>query len=236
MQGLRTLRRIATLEASALPNTGAGGYRVYVYEVSMISPTLAIITATYKRPAALLSCIQNVKQQVCGNLQLEHIVVVDGEDDPESVYLATQAGVTVSTIPHAGSFGAAAKDSGLVRAESDFVVFWDDDNWYYPHAAITAWTAAQACGLAFCTVEHIMPYVRVSQLIPHVDPPVCGGIDTACFCVRKDIAELTLWYDGGGRCCDWRWAARLMQAGVQWSVCPIIIAKKLDCYAGHIAS
>ncbi|MEZ5949950.1 MAG: glycosyltransferase family A protein [Planctomycetaceae bacterium] len=34
-----------------------------------------------------------------------------------------------------GQFGAALRDAGLREATGRYVVFWDDDNWFYPHAA-----------------------------------------------------------------------------------------------------
>lgn len=191
---------------------------------------LSIITATYKRPALLANCLAAVQRQVCGTLEIEHIVAVDGTDDPASVELAHRYGAECVVMEHAGEFGAAAKDLGLSLAKHEYVAFWDDDNIYHDHAALTAWVAVQGFDAALCCVRHLRPQDSFCQILPKSMDPISGDFDTACFCVKTEVARKTQWYDQKGRGTDWRWWFRLRQLDITCRMIPIIIADKLDTY------
>ncbi|MEZ6066059.1 MAG: glycosyltransferase family A protein [Planctomycetaceae bacterium] len=103
---------------------------------------ISVITATRQRPKHLEACLHHFRQQSLGGLRAEHIVVSDGPDD----YARRQVqsyGARYDQLPEsAGQWGAAAKDRGIELARGRYVCFWDDDNWYEPHALATLYTTA----------------------------------------------------------------------------------------------
>jgi len=104
-------------------------------------PVVSIITPTFQRAKDLWRVLEVVRLQRWGEGEIEHLVIPDGPPDratqtvlrafPEEERILRRC---VPLPDSQGQFGAACKDAGLREATGRYVVFWDDDNWFYPHA------------------------------------------------------------------------------------------------------
>jgi glycosyltransferase involved in cell wall biosynthesis len=115
---------------------------------------------------------------------------------------------------------AAARDFGFKESCGNYIIFWDDDNLYFPHYLTTLFSAVYGRDMAVARVYH-SEYVIGDQITP-------GRIDTMCVCVRRAIAEETQWYDGGGGYNDYRWLRRCSEKqDIDINFVPTIVGKHL---------
>lgn len=173
---------------------------------------LSVITATCQRPALLGHALQQFRLQSLGDMKCEHIVVSDGPD-PMARFLTQRWRARYFETPvRCGHAGAFAKDLGIQQARGEYVCFWDDDNWYAPHALATLLAAAQGVEIGVVRAEH-----RLRKRIGMVTVPRqwCGefrpgDIDTMCVCVQRVLAARETWGDDCDRPgTDFRWLAKL---------------------------
>ncbi|MFV0442511.1 MAG: glycosyltransferase [Planctomycetaceae bacterium] len=191
---------------------------------------LSIITATCQRPKHLAICLAQVRQQSLGNLRVEHLVVSDGPDS-QARYLAEQAGAMYFELEKSrGQWGAAAKDAGLAAARGQYVCFWDDDNHYEPHAAVTLFAAVHGVDIGIVPIRALK-----RQGVGRINLPRqwdgtlrYGDIDTMNFCVRRELALQERWADGNPRSGeDYRWLQRLKDRGASVRYLPVVIGEHL---------
>jgi len=171
---------------------------------------LSVITATRNRPALLWQTCEHVRRQSCDGVTVEHIVVSDGRD-PESRTIAERFHARYYEHPQPGEWdgGNRGRDLGILSARGQYVVFWDDDNCYAPHSLATQYAAACGAGIGLTQVVHR----QLGKVIPEVPfkEPALGHVDTACLCVRLELAKTAGWSDSQcGRCGDWMWLERLL--------------------------
>lgn len=194
---------------------------------------LSIVTATRLRHDQIAAQILSVKRQVVGSLIIEHVVVVDGEDDQTSLRVAEQLGLQPMLSPYpAGNYGAGAKAAGITAARGDYVVCWDDDDIYEPHAALSLWSAAKDYDIGLCQVQHLRPVESFQQIL-HTSPDSLsfGYFSGMGMCVRRELAVKCPIFDGnGGRGTDWRWYQRLLETGATQRLLPIQIGTIVDTY------
>lgn len=195
-----------------------------------LAPDLTIITATHLRPKHLALCLAQVRQQSAGNLRLEHVVVADGPD-PQARYLATTSGATFIELPRSlGQWGAGAKDAGLQAAAGTYVCFWDDDNYYEPHAAATLFAAASGVDIGIVAIGALRRHRPGRVLLPRRWDGMFryGDIDTMNCCVRREVARTERWADGNPRSGeDYRWLQRLKDRGATLRYVPVTIGEHL---------
>lgn len=181
---------------------------------------LTIITATVDRPKDLYRLLEAAAAQRVGKLFVEHLIVLDGPGQEESVVVNREfrghprikRRIVQLETTH-GEWGAKAKDVGISEAHGDLIVFWDDDNWFFPHALSTvAMAMARArCDVGVFPVQNRMDGFRI---LPRWDQGLClGNLDTACLAVRQAVARRSTWYDQQGKGTDWRFFARLANSG-----------------------
>jgi glycosyltransferase involved in cell wall biosynthesis len=191
---------------------------------------LSIITATHLRPKHLALCLAQVARQSLGSLTVEHLVVGDGPD-PHARYLAEEAGATYLELDKSqGQWGAAAKDAGLAAARGRYVCFWDDDNHYAAHAAVTLFAAAHGFDIGVVRIQALKRQAVGRTLLPRQWDGTLryGDIDTMNFCVRRELAMQERWADGNPRSGeDYRWLQRVKDRGATLRYLPVVIGEHL---------
>lgn len=188
---------------------------------------VTIITATVNRPKHLALLIEQVKRQRVNSLSIEHLVVSDGPCKLTQA-VCEHYETTLLTLPEkAGQAGAACKDHGIQHASGEYVVFWDDDNHYEDFALAVLYATASGHDCGVCQVKHRAGGFRV--IPPHFDRgPEYGKIDSACFCVRSEIAkEAPPWADNKGGGTDIRWIGRVHQLTQDFRFVPVVIGSHL---------
>ena len=174
---------------------------------------LSIITATYNRPTLLGRVVRDVLQQSANGLDIEHVVVSDGPDAEAKAVCAMFPTVNFHETPkQKGLWGASAKDYGISVACGDYVVFWDDDNVYYPHAAVAMYSVSVGhdIGVARFAIKEYndsVPFMKEGGL--RKETFGSGSIDSGCFCVRRELAKTERWDAYKGRDNDHNWISRI---------------------------
>lgn len=118
-------------------------------------------------------------------------------------------------------WGAAARDVGILEANGDYVVFWDDDNIYYSHALVSQYITANGFDIGIVRTKH------QNLIIPTANVVEAGDIDTMCICVRKEMAVREKWATGGGRYSDYRWISKLLNHKPTINYSKIVIGQHL---------
>lgn len=125
-----------------------------------------------------------------------------------------------------GSFGAFAKDKGIQMANGEYVAFWDDDNFYYPHAAATLFAAAVNFDIGVVRTSHRCKATGEFITIPRewANRFLFQDIDTMCVCVRKNLAASEKWGNKDtSKGTDYRWLNRLSLANPKMNFVPVVI-------------
>jgi len=191
---------------------------------------ISVITATWKRPAFLAHVLQQFQMQSRGGLRCEQIVVSDGPD-PFARFLSTRWGARYFEMEkQQGHAGAFAKDRGIQESAGDYLVFWDDDNLFAPHALTTLFAAAQGVDLGVVRAEY-----RCRKSVGMVSLPRrwngifrAGDIDTMCLCVRRELALKECWGDADSTPgTDFRWVRKLVTHQPTIRYVPVVIGMHL---------
>ncbi|MBR9800673.1 glycosyltransferase [bacterium] len=186
------------------------------------SPEISIITATYLRPKWLQMCCEQIKAQLTGGLSFEHVIVSDGSD-PRACQIARSYGATFyAAKKRRGCYGAACKDMGIRLAKGKYVVFFDDDNLYYPHALTTLFSAAQGVDIGICQTLH------KGCAIPNLakSPFKHANIDSMCFCIERAFAHRSRWR-AAKKSTDWAYLRGLLEFEPTYRVSPVVIGAHL---------
>ena len=189
---------------------------------------LTVITATWQRPQQLATCLQQVQSQSTADLEWEHLVVSDGVD-PIARRQAVGPRVRYLERPkNGGKFGAYAKDDGVRAALGEYVCFWDDDNWYFPHALATLYAAVVTADVGLVRVEHLDRTTGRRVLLPRCwnGQPKLGDIDTLNFCVRRSFALQEQWADcQQPRGTDFDWIRRIFARSPATQYVPLVVGR-----------
>jgi glycosyltransferase involved in cell wall biosynthesis len=190
---------------------------------------LSIITPTFSRKRNLASVLDNyLRQSTHGELTTEIIVVNDGlkgsgdvkklcDHTPGARFFHTKD----RTTGHAGS---EVRDFGIKQARGEYLAFWDDDNIYYPHAVATLFAAAYGVDLGIVQILHVQQNFKALPIRSKPLPLRYGNVDTACFCVRREVAlQAPGFADGGKSGTDYRWGARVAAITDSIRFVPVII-------------
>lgn len=91
------------------------------------SPGISVVVATHRRPDSLRRLLTSLarQRQLRQGGGLEVVVAVDGDDDHDSIAVATALGTRVVAHRHAGR--SAARNLGARRATGAVLLFLDDD-------------------------------------------------------------------------------------------------------------
>ncbi|MEX1230657.1 MAG: glycosyltransferase [Planctomycetaceae bacterium] len=189
---------------------------------------ITAITATWQRPQLLALCLWQFRQQELGGLRCEHLVISDGPDARARATAEYHGARYLELDRNYGLWGATCNDAGVVAARGEYVVFWNDDNVYYPHALASLFAASRGVDIGVCQTVHwsktrhrILPLNWSGQL-------QLGHVDTMCVCVHRELARQELWavepvpYE-----VDFGWLTRLQQRGATVSFSPVVIGEHL---------
>ncbi|TWT61711.1 glycosyltransferase family 2 protein [Rubinisphaera italica] len=190
----------------------------------MTSPLITVITATYRRPKDLWRLFECLQLVDLTEMAVEHLVIHDGPNE-KRLQAITKAfpqhpGIDRKYLcleKHHGQFGAFCKDFGLITARGKYVVFWDDDNWFYPHALMHL---IEIVGIekriGVCQLRH---HAFRYEPIPNAEiweqanrTFSFKNIDTGCFIIETELARQGFWYDQQGPGSDHRYFKRVIQA------------------------
>jgi len=183
---------------------------------------VSIITPTWRRTKDLWKLIESVNLQELGDLQAEHLIVPDGPD--ASAQLVAQEvpdhprihRCFLSQSQHFGQYGAGCKDVGLREARGRFVLFWDDDNWFYPHALrhMHSLVADEKHAIGVAQLRHnayqFQPVPNLNRWREDGERFTLGNIDTGCFILATETARSQQWYDQQGPGTDFRYFDRIV--------------------------
>lgn len=149
-------------------------------------PDVSIITSTYNRPKLLAMLIHNIRLQTFGGT-VEHVIVTDGYCQP-SERIGKLYGVPVHKCKAERIWGARPKDRGVALATGRYVVFWDDDNLYEPHALQTLMETARGHDVGVCAALSTLRRYGEWYTMP-VDGWPADGTDYLCVCVHRELAR-----------------------------------------------
>lgn len=176
---------------------------------------ITVITPTHNRPAQLALCQSQFRQQSVGSLRCEHLVVSDGID-PHARHLCERFGARyLERSQPGGQWGSLARDVGIREARGRYLVFWDDDNLYEPHALATLFAAACEADIGVVQTRYRCRTRAGEIAIPRQwsGQFVAGDVDTMCVCVRQTLAVQETWEQQPAPqsiATDWDWLSRLM--------------------------
>jgi glycosyltransferase involved in cell wall biosynthesis len=171
----------------------------------MMSYDISVIVAT-ARPLNLIRTIEYIERQSISGLSFEVIIIYEGIGNIP--YIDTMLPVNNIIIEKRdlhNDYGAAARDLGILKSSGDYVVFWDDDNIYYPHALVSQYSSANNFDIGVVRTKHN------DMIIPVVNDIIAGEIDTMCLCVKRELAIKENWATNGGRYSDYRWVSKLLK-------------------------
>ncbi len=175
---------------------------------------LSVITPTSQRPGFLVHCLKQFQLQELHGLLCEQIVVSDGPD-AHAKSICQRFAVRYLELPEAhDDYGSTARDYGVQHALGDAVCFWDDDNWYDPHALKTLFDAVQGADIGLVRTQHRLRKRPGFVTIPRQFNGIFlnGDVDTMCVCVKTELARHETWVDGSIEInSDYRWLKRLMK-------------------------
>lgn len=97
----------------------------------MTLPGVSVVVPTHKRPELMERAVRSVlDQDYPGPV---HVIVVFDACDPVLPDVPLAANQTLSGVPNRRSRGlAGARNTGILRADHDFVAFLDDDDYWLP--------------------------------------------------------------------------------------------------------
>jgi hypothetical protein len=174
------------------------------------------------RPKTLAHVLRDLNGQSADGLRYEIVIVQESNEGFEDFILLTYplcTRVFRQSVCH--DCGATARDRGLRESEGRYVVFWDDDNIYYPHAVATLFSISNGFDIGIARTRHRGLTIPIGKTLK------AGDIDSMCFCVRREIAAKVKWADYGGRYNDFRWVTKVAGLAEKMNYSPIIIGEHI---------
>lgn len=131
----------------------------------MCNKLVSVIIPTYKRPVFLVRAINSVLSQSYSNVEI--LVVDDNNTDDEyrieteNVMRIFENNSKVIYLKHTvNSNGSAARNTGISRAKGDYIVFLDDDDYFFPERIETSldYLESSSPDIGGCCVNYIKKY------------------------------------------------------------------------------
>lgn len=129
---------------------------------------VSVIIPTYKRPLFLSRAINSVLSQSYSNVE---ILVVDDNNngdeyrkETENVMKVFENNPKVIYLKHeVNSNGSAARNTGIGRAKGDYIVFLDDDDFFFPERIEKSLNFLEASSpeVGGCCVNYVKKYKRL---------------------------------------------------------------------------
>lgn len=167
---------------------------IYKYDLAIVTPT--------NNSANLARLVHQLEYQSFNGISVQFIIVNQCENIALNTRLPANDIYVIKTDK--ADFGCRARDIGILEANAQYISFWDDDNIYYPHAAISQYLTSFNNDIGIVNVLH------KDIIIPDAHTIKPGYIDTMCFSVCKELAVKAKWDDGYGRYSDYRYLSKLL--------------------------
>lgn len=184
---------------------------------------ISVIIAT-SRPSNLTRTIDYIERQSISGISFEVVIVQESNGDHRKFNIDTKLPINDIIVERQrthNDYGAAAHDTGILNSRGDYVVFWDDDNIYYPHALVAQYSVASGFDIGVVRTMH------QNVPIPSSNNITAGDVDTMCACVRRELAIKEKWTSGGGRYSDYRWLSKLLKHSPTINYSKVIIGHHL---------
>lgn len=195
----------------------------------MTNATVSVILPTYERPDLLERAIGSVLQQTYRQWQL--IVVDDNEptsaskNDTASIVSRLATYGRIDYIQHEGNRGgAAARNTGIKRADGEVVAFLDDDDTWHPEklqAQIKVLAAAtDSVGLIYAGVEaidvgtgtsHVLRPTKRGSLYPDILASNFVGTTSGFLCKRELLLQVGMFDESLAAAQDYDLCIRLAE-------------------------
>lgn len=189
---------------------------------------LSVIIATCDRPSQLATCLQQLKQQSIDGINIETIVVDESTTAINANTISRFKVDKYTSKIKEGLYGAYAKDIGINLASGQYVCFWDDDNIYYQHALASLYGTAYGVDIGVVRAHHKTNEHKY-RTIPDqwTGQFVFKQIDTMCVCVRRNLAEKSLWSNHKESGTDFAWLSELVKYNPVIKYTPLVIGVHL---------
>lgn len=186
-------------------------------------PLVSVVTSTWQRPQTLREyAVTSVNTQLYP--EVEHVVVIDGPDDWETVRMLDDLGYSFgpskrrmvvlgrnwSTYSGDGGFGATCRLTGAWMAAGEFITYLDDDAYYEP-AHIEEMVAEFDDDTQFVTC----PWFGPCATCPGPPPGLCRT-DTSTIMHRALVLRDAGGFHPDGYAGDGYMVERWLAKGLKW--------------------
>jgi glycosyltransferase involved in cell wall biosynthesis len=167
----------------------------------------------------------------------EHIVVSDGFDsEVESIcdYYGVQFRYVTRDENQGLSNGHFAKDVGISLATGNYLVLWDDDNFYFDNALEVLHETARGHDIGVCKATYYKKHRSEEYPDIFFELPqnwtgefILGDIDTINVCVSTKLAKTVNWSDTKAYEGDYIWLKELSKKDISINYSSNVIGLKL---------
>ncbi len=179
-------------------------------------PLFTVVIPTKNRIGFLRQAVDSVLAQ---SQPAQIIVADDGAGAAEAM-----AGVSprLRVLDNAGRGPVPARNMGVMAAETPFIAFLDDDDWFSDPAHLTRATAAMAAGAAFTFSDGTLIFEDGSPPLPFSFDANAQSLETnntillSAVSYRRDLHERLGSFDETlPYYWDWDWYLRVARSGAQ---------------------
>jgi glycosyltransferase involved in cell wall biosynthesis len=155
------------------------------------SNDIAIIVPTCGRPE-LERALRSVEKQSLDATNIKVLLIVDGVEYLEPVDKILDKGfelrISKFVLPYnCASYGGPARAAAVMLAQTEWVTFLDDDNWWEPDHLSKALNTAALFEVDWIVATRVIHTSDGQQLA--VDPEaVAGHVDGGCHILKKELA------------------------------------------------
>jgi hypothetical protein len=193
-------------------------------------PLFSIVIPLYNRAAEVKAAIHSILAQTEQNYEI--IVVDDGSTDHPTKVLNTIPDPRLKVITQANAGGSAARNTGIARAQGQFIAFLDSDDTFLPHHLAQALPILQAHPQQ---VTYTQVIVNRGDDVTFLKPPrgiqpseniseylICerGFVQTSTLIVPAALAKQVLFNPALKKGQDTNFAIRLAAAGGIFTMLP----------------
>lgn len=163
--------------------------------------SITIITPTYNRKHdILIRCIKSVDSQTYQNYK--HIIIVDDYDFEPHISqemlntYSSEKRTFLKTNTRYNNFGNSLRQKGIELADTDYIVFLDDDNIIFPDYLEKMIHGVGSYDIGICKILHmgpLPPRLCPPPIVLEGNPPVLQNIDTLQVIVKSDVMKREGW-------------------------------------------
>jgi glycosyltransferase involved in cell wall biosynthesis len=197
----------------------------------MATPTISVITSTYKRKEKLLKAIRSVQAQTFPDWEM--VIVADGPDEEvrQMVEELHDPKIRYFEIPHFGNH-SRVKNKGIMESKGEYISFLDDDNAYRPDHLNVLYKAIQRENVDVVygdrwlidEEKQIPAQIGVFSDWDAVKIFQYNYIDTSDALIKREaLFQLGGCDERYKKFCDWNLWIRMLKAGKKFKRIPLVI-------------